>query len=221
MHTQSNMCLACMRRRQRTILMYLSGRIGCAIAPARAQHGHDLFPPASAATQRTLGRQAAAPLSSAYCAVRRRVTSSMRLTAREFMSAENSCKKRQRDHHTADDVAAVLKLKRRRSSAQAQGACTALQRRRARCRCRQAAFCRPHHGRACVGGQLRPHAWSRNTVRPSLSVSWNQSRQVTRLPVQLRAQRQPRHIHETATRCPHAPHVSRPDLGLGPFPSNC
>ena len=27
--------------------------------------------------------------------------------------------------------------------------------------------------------------WSRNTVRPSLSDSWNQSRQVMRLPVQL------------------------------------
>ena len=29
------------------------------------------------------------------------------------------------------------------------------------------------------------NSWSRNTVRPSLSESWNQSRQVTRLPVQL------------------------------------
>ena len=27
------------------------------------------------------------------------------------------------------------------------------------------------------------NCWSRNTVRPSLSVSWNQSRHVTRLPV--------------------------------------
>ncbi len=35
----------------------------------------------------------------------------MRLTAREFMSAENSCEKRQRNFHTADDVAAVLKLR--------------------------------------------------------------------------------------------------------------
>ena len=30
-----------------------------------------------------------------------------------------------------------------------------------------------------------PYSWSRKTVRPSLSDSWNQSRQVTRLPVQL------------------------------------
>jgi hypothetical protein len=29
------------------------------------------------------------------------------------------------------------------------------------------------------------NSWSRNTVRPSFSDSWNQSRQVTRLPVQL------------------------------------
>ncbi len=29
------------------------------------------------------------------------------------------------------------------------------------------------------------NSWSRKTVRPSLSESWNQSRQVTRLPVQL------------------------------------
>ena len=29
------------------------------------------------------------------------------------------------------------------------------------------------------------NSWSRNTVSPSFSVSWNQSRQVTRLPVQL------------------------------------
>ncbi len=29
------------------------------------------------------------------------------------------------------------------------------------------------------------NSWSRKTVRPSLSDSWNQSRQVTRLPVQL------------------------------------
>ena len=29
------------------------------------------------------------------------------------------------------------------------------------------------------------NSWSRNTVRPSLSESWNQSRHVTRLPVQL------------------------------------
>src|SRR6267143_2103894 len=30
-----------------------------------------------------------------------------------------------------------------------------------------------------------PNSWSRNTVSPSLSDNWNQSRQVTRLPVQL------------------------------------
>ncbi|EXI68805.1 MAG: hypothetical protein AW07_04303 [Candidatus Accumulibacter sp. SK-11] len=30
-----------------------------------------------------------------------------------------------------------------------------------------------------------PNSWSRKTVSPSLSESWNQSRQVTRLPVQL------------------------------------
>lgn len=30
-----------------------------------------------------------------------------------------------------------------------------------------------------------PPTWSRYTVSPSLSVSWNQSRHVTRLPVQL------------------------------------
>ena len=29
------------------------------------------------------------------------------------------------------------------------------------------------------------NSWSRKTVRPSFSDSWNQSRQVTRLPVQL------------------------------------
>ena len=29
------------------------------------------------------------------------------------------------------------------------------------------------------------NSWSRKTVSPSLSESWNQSRQVTRLPVQL------------------------------------
>ena len=29
------------------------------------------------------------------------------------------------------------------------------------------------------------NSWSRNTVKPSLRLSWNQSRQVTRLPVQL------------------------------------
>ncbi|VWD49725.1 hypothetical protein BCO18175_07521 [Burkholderia contaminans] len=29
------------------------------------------------------------------------------------------------------------------------------------------------------------NSWSRNTVRPSFRLSWNQSRQVTRLPVQL------------------------------------
>ncbi len=29
------------------------------------------------------------------------------------------------------------------------------------------------------------NSWSRKTVRPSLSESWNQSRQVMRLPVQL------------------------------------
>lgn len=38
-------------------------------------------------------------------------------------------------------------------------------------------------------GCRQPRAWSRNTVRPSFSVSWNQSRQVTRLPVQLRQAR--------------------------------
>ena len=30
-----------------------------------------------------------------------------------------------------------------------------------------------------------PNVWSRKTVNPSFSDSWNQSRQVTRLPVQL------------------------------------
>ena len=29
------------------------------------------------------------------------------------------------------------------------------------------------------------NCWSRNTVSPSFRLSWNQSRQVTRLPVQL------------------------------------
>ena len=39
----------------------------------------------------------------------------------------------------------------------------------------------------CTGREYMsaPNSWSRNTVRPSFRDSWNQSRQVTRLPVQL------------------------------------
>ena len=39
----------------------------------------------------------------------------------------------------------------------------------------------------CTSGELIAplNCWSRKTVRPSFKLSWNQSRQVTRLPVQL------------------------------------
>ena len=43
-------------------------------------------------------------------------------------------------------------------------------------------FSMPPTWRLC---RSAPNSWSRKTVRPSLRESWNQSRQVTRLPVQL------------------------------------
>lgn len=97
----------------------------------------------------------------------------MRFTAREFMSAENSCIA---GELVLTNFVKALHLKR------ASPVC---------CCClmtQHLLFGSAMTGSAGRGVRQR-RAWSRNTVRPSFSVSWNQSRQVTRLPVQLRPAR--------------------------------
>ena len=118
------------------------------------------------------GINSSAPLSSANCAVRRRVTSSMRFTAREFMSAENSCVDRrvtqadvgpnvQFDHASPEYSRGQSKLLEG-NSMQASAAHGV----------QAAARLVAKHGEALLERQLEPIAAGHAVARPAAASTW-------------------------------------------------